>query len=249
MKFRPGLFDLTKEQENTVKMLYNGKVIKCLVAPFHSYNDLESLIPYTKSTYLFPEREMSEGQANSLISNLVASDITDEIIIITTQMGIILDMVDGVHVLTQNGTIVDGNTKTFMANIHTIRYKLLENPDHRNGSEPIEKTSGVNLTNLLIEEIRDLSGKSISRTEYDKLKKRVDIIGEDVIRNILKGMLKDINVSNTNTNIKGTNPIDKLINAYSKTQKDPDKYIDLTYELVDLYKKQGLSDDEIMMKL
>jgi len=249
MKFRPGLFDLTKEQENTVKMMYNGKVIKCLVAPFHSYNDLESLIPYTKSTFLFPEREMSEGQANSLISNLVASDITDEIIIITTQMGIILDMVDGVHVLTQNGTIVDGNTKTFMANIHTIRYDLLENPAHRNGSEPVEKTSGVNLTNLLIEEIRDLSGKSISRSEYDKLKKRVDIIGEDVIRNILKGMLKDINVSNTNTNIKGTNPIDKLINAYSKSQKEPDKYIELTYELVDLYKKQGLSDDEIMMKL
>jgi len=243
-KFRPGLFDLTKEQESNVKMMYNGKVIKCLVAPYHSYNDLESLIPYTKSTFLFPEREMSEGQANALISNLVASDIKDEIIIITTQMGIILDMVDGVHVLTQNGTIVDGNTKTFMANIHTIRYELLENPAHRNGTEPIEKTSGENLTNLLIKEIRELSGKSISRTEYDKLKKRVDIIGEDVIRNILKGMLKDINIS-----IKGSSSLDKLIEAYSKSYDDPDKYIKISYELVDLYRQQGLSDDEIMMKL
>ena len=195
IKFKPGLFDLTEEQEKTVKMMYKGKIIKCLVAPYHSFKDLESSIPYTKSTYLFPEREMSEGQANSLISNLVSSDITDEIIIITTQMGIILDMVDGVHVLTQNGTIVDGNTKTFMANIHTIRYDLLENSDHRNGSEPIEETAGSTATNNLITEIRDLSGETIPQSEYTELKKRVDIIGEDVIRNILSGMLEDVKVS------------------------------------------------------
>jgi len=245
IKFKPGLFDLTEEQEKTVKMMYKGKIIKCLVAPYHSFKDLESSIPYTKSTYLFPEREMSEGQANSLISNLVSSDITDEIIIITTQMGIILDMVDGVHVLTQNGTIVDGNTKTFMANIHTIRYDLLENSDHRNGSEPIEETAGSTATNNLITEIRDLSGETIPQSEYTELKKRVDIIGEDVIRNILSGMLEDVKVSKS----KWTSPIDKLIDAYSKSYDNPENYIKLTYEMVNLYRVEVLSDAYIMMKL
>jgi len=247
-KFKNGLFDLTKEQESNIKMMYNGKIIKCLVAPYHSYNDLESLIPYTKSTFLFPEREMSEGQANSLISNLVASDITDEIIIITTQMGIILDMVDGVHVLTQNGTIVDGNTKTFMANIHTIRYNLLENPEHRNSS--IINEENVSLGNKqasnLSNEINDIlnNSKTISKKKYDDLLLKVDLIGEVVIRNILKGMLKRIEI-----NSNGKSPIDKLIEAYSKNQSEPNKYIKISYELVDLYRKQGLSDDEIMMKL
>jgi len=254
-QFREGLFDLTKEQESTVRMMYNGKLIKCLVAPYHSFKDLESLIPYSKSTFLFPEREMSEGQTNSLISNLVESDITDDIIIITTQMGIILDMVTGVHVLTQNGTIVDSNVKTFMANIHTIRYELLENSAYQNGSEPVEKPAGVKSTNTLIDEINEVKGKTISRSEYDNLKMRVDMIGEDIIRNVLKGMLRDINVSKTTTKTTktttatGATPLDKLIDAYSKNNEDPEEYKELTYKLVDLYRLKGLSDQEIMMKI
>jgi len=56
MEIQNNLFDLTSEQEATSKMLYNGKIIKCLVAPYHTYNQLEKVIPYTKTTYLFPER-------------------------------------------------------------------------------------------------------------------------------------------------------------------------------------------------
>jgi len=48
-------------------MNYNGKVIKCLVAPYHSYAQLEQTVPFTKTTYLFPEREMSVAQVKTLI--------------------------------------------------------------------------------------------------------------------------------------------------------------------------------------
>ena len=37
MKINQNLFDLEPDQEATSKMMYNGKVIKCLVAPYHSY--------------------------------------------------------------------------------------------------------------------------------------------------------------------------------------------------------------------
>jgi hypothetical protein len=247
MRFKEGLFELTKEQENTVKMMYNGKLIKCLVAPYHSYSDLESVIPYTKSTFLFPEREMSDGQANSLISNLVESDL-DNIIIITTHMGIILDMVDGVHVLTQNGTIVDGKTKTFMANIHNIRYNLLENPKHRNGTEQIEKSKGVTEINKIIDKINELNGSSISQEEYNELKVKVDMIGEDVIRNTLTEMIREISISKT-TLSKNLTLLDKLIDAYSQNESDPEKYKEITYKLVELYRLQGLSDQDIMLKI
>jgi len=249
MRFKEGLFELTEEQENTVRMMYNGKLIKCLVAPYHSYSDLESVIPYTKSTFLFPEREMSDGQANSLISNLVESDL-DNIIIITTHMGIILDMVDGVHVLTQNGTIVDGKTKTFMANIHNIRYDLLENPKHRNGTEQFEKPKGVTETNKIIDKINELKGSSISQEEYNELKVKVDMIGEDLIRNVLTGMMREISISKTkSTSSKNLTILDKLIDAYSQNESDPEKYKEITYKLVELYRLQGLSDQDIMLKI
>lgn len=56
MNISKNLFDLTEDQEKTSKMMYDGKVIKCLVAPYHSYDQLEKVIPYTKTTFLFPER-------------------------------------------------------------------------------------------------------------------------------------------------------------------------------------------------
>jgi len=43
------LFDLTSDQIDQSKMIYNDKVIKCLVAPYHTYSQLEKLITYTPS--------------------------------------------------------------------------------------------------------------------------------------------------------------------------------------------------------
>lgn len=193
MKFKENLFDLTAEQIETSKMMYDGKVIKCLVAPYHSYADLEKMIPYTKTTLLFPEREMSVAQVRSLISMIVAQPSNEEYRIVTANQNIIIDMVDAcVRVLTEGGEIVSSPCKTFMANIHDIRHYLLENDAHRISKEEQEQ-SRKKITDIF-DYIK--SKKSITSSEYNELKAKIDIIGERIIRIRLMDLLNEIPKNN-----------------------------------------------------
>lgn len=185
------LFDLSDEEKSMSEMMYEGKIIKCLVAPYHTYEELEKEIPYTKTTFLFPEREMSTSQLPQLISMIVANPNIQEAKIITANQNIILDMIDGcVRVLTEGGKIVPSPTKTFMANIHTIRYELLENEAHQLSKE--EKTSGVSSVNQIISILNDYEGKTMEKAKYEILMSKIDIIGEDIIRKKLKQMAHSI---------------------------------------------------------
>lgn len=196
LKLSENLFDLTSEQEETSKMMYDGKVIKCLVAPYHSYKQLEEILPYTKTTYLFPEKEMSMQQVTGFISMIVSNtNITDEVRIVTANQNVIIDMVDAcVRILTEGGDIVESPEKTFMANIHTIRHCLLENDAHRISDE--ERTSGMKSVNDLITKINEYtdSGKTMDESEYDALIMKVSQIGEPLIGDKLKQMARRINV-------------------------------------------------------
>ena len=90
-EIKPNLFDLSKEEEQSSKMMYEGKIFKCLVAPYHTYQELEKIIPYTKNTYLFPERDIPSGKLPSLVSMMVKNPSKEEFRIITTNQFIILD--------------------------------------------------------------------------------------------------------------------------------------------------------------
>jgi len=189
MKINQNLFDLTTDQEATSKMMYNGKVIKCLVAPYHSYAQLEKVVPFTKTTYLFPEREMSISQVKSLISMIVANPSQDEFRIITANQNIIIDMVgECVRVLTEGDEVVYTGTKTFMANIHDIRYELLENDAHRLSES--DRTQSHNKIQALIDRVNDKSTK-ISQLDFGKLITEIDLIGEPIIKSKLKEMAYD----------------------------------------------------------
>lgn len=189
MKINQNLFDLTTDQEATSRMMYNGKVIKCLVAPYHSYAQLEKVIPYTKTTYLFPEREMSISQVKSLISMIASNPSQDEFRIITANQNIIIDMVgECVRVLTEGDEVVYTGTKTFMANIHDIRYNLLENDDHRLSES--DRTQSHNKIQALIDRVNDKSTK-ISQLDFGKLITEIDLIGEPIIKSKLKEMAYD----------------------------------------------------------
>lgn len=189
MKINQNLFDLTTDQEATSKMMYNGKVIKCLVAPYHSYAQLEKIVPFTKTTYLFPEREMSISQVKSLISMIAANPSQDEFRIITANQNIIIDMVgECVRVLTEGDDVVYTGTKTFMANIHDIRYELLENDDHRLSES--DRTQAHNKIQALIDRVNDKSTK-ISQLDFGKLITEIDLIGEPIIKTKLKEMAYD----------------------------------------------------------
>lgn len=61
------VFKLEKEQEDTTKMFYNGKIIKCLIAPYHTSEYFEKNLEWADNIYVFPENFIPRGQLNSLI--------------------------------------------------------------------------------------------------------------------------------------------------------------------------------------
>jgi len=173
------LFNLSQTDINTCKAIYNGKVIKCLVAPYHSYNELESIISYSRYTYLFPERDLNMIQISNFISMLTNSNINEDILLITSSQNIIINMIDCcVKILTQHNTIVDCPCKTFAANIHDIRHLILENEAHQ-----VNKKSDYVTDNIhdLIKKVKLLNSSS-TRQEKNVLIEQAKLIGEPFIR-------------------------------------------------------------------
>lgn len=144
-------------------------------------------IPYSETTYLFPERELSLSKLPYFISMIVENDkIKDEVKIITTNQNIIIDMVDCcVRVLNEKGEIVASPIKTLAANIHDIRYKLLENPDHCFSKK--EKERSQVLINEIMSEIN--SNNRIEKKDYERLFSKIQLIGEPLIQNAVESQL------------------------------------------------------------
>ena len=66
----------------------------------------------------------------SVFANLVMSYLIKRRFDTTTNQNVIMDMVDDcVRVLTEYNEVVASPVKTFAANIHDIRYSLLENKE------------------------------------------------------------------------------------------------------------------------
>lgn len=193
MQIKENLFDLTKEQIETSKMIYEGKIVKCLIAPYHTYAQLEKIIPFTKTTYLFPERELNANQVRGLLSMIVKSPLKGEFLIITASQSVILDMADDcVRILTEGGDVVPCPIKTFMANIHSIKYEIFDNEAYRLSKET--KSQGVKDINILIDKINSAKSKVLSKKERDALVTKVSLIGEPLIANKLLEMIGDIRV-------------------------------------------------------
>jgi hypothetical protein len=183
MKLSNNLFDLSKEQIETSKMMYEGKIIKCLVAPYHTERNLE--IDWAPNIFMFPEKEFTQLQTRQFVSMLVNSKF-DEILVITTDINIILDMVDtSVRILTEFDTIVPSPEKTFMANQHTIIYCLLNNQDHQKSAN--DKQKAKDDINKVIERIN--KSKGFDKSEYDEILNFINMIGEPLISGSLKQML------------------------------------------------------------
>jgi len=219
-KISKELFELSEEDISMSKMIYDDKIIKCLVTPYHSYKQLEEMIEYSENTYLFPENEMSSQQTSSFISMIVSNKkIKEEIKIITKSQSIILDMIDCcVKILTEGGDIVDCPVKTFCANIHDIRYSILENKEHQLSQE--QKSNSVLLINNLVDIINEHEGKEMLREDFDKLTFKIKQIGEELIRNRLLNMSNDIIVIDKKVEpIKNENISNKSLKVLEKELK------------------------------
>ena len=128
MKLSQNLFELSEEDIETSKMMYN-KVIKCLVVPYHTQKQLE--LDYSPNVFMFPENEMTESQAKKFIS-MVTNLPLQEVLIITKSSNIIYDMVDCcVRILTENNVIITCPVKTFAANLWDISLLILNNKEHQ----------------------------------------------------------------------------------------------------------------------
>lgn len=189
MKLHPNLFDLTPEQEELSKTIYNGKIIKCLIAPHHTPNTIK--MDYAPNIFMFPEKDMNWTQTKQLVALLVASPSITEALIITSSIEIIYDMVDGCcRVLTEMDTIVDCPIKTFAANQHSIRYEILEGTQFKKSEA--EKRESHKKINVIIDRVNAAEKTGVTKDEYDSLLTEINLIGEDIISHRLKEMLNNL---------------------------------------------------------
>jgi len=184
MKLSCNLFELSEQDIETSKMMYN-KVIKCLVAPYHTQNILE--LDYTSNVFMFPENEMTESQTKQFISMVIKSPL-QEVLIITKSSNIIYDMVDCcVRILTENNVIIPCPVKTFAANLWDISLLILNNKEHQ--KTEAEKSKSHVVIGDIINKIEN--SKSFTNEEADNISKTIDIIGDEVISYNLKKMINE----------------------------------------------------------
>lgn len=182
------IFKLEKGQEDFTKMFYDGKVIKCLVAPYHTAEYFEKNLEWADNIYVFPENSIPRDRLSSLIGMIVASP-KQEVIIITTSNEIITQMIgDNVRIFTQAGNIVPCPIKCLMANIHDIRYNILENKSFQDGNSTNISNFGEGFVKSLIDKINTTE---MTKENYELFKSRIDLVGEKVIRVALMNTLEN----------------------------------------------------------
>lgn len=183
MKLTKSFFELTEKQtENSI--LFYGKIIKCLIAPYHTINTIP--LESNDTIYVYPERDLNIEERKNLLNVILKSD-KKEICFVTSDLFIITDMInDCTRLLTQDEQVIEISEKIFSANPHTIINSVLKN----NSSKPFQQNY-INLINNLISVIK--TGK-MSKKEYNDYKKIIDNIGEPLISNQLNNMLSNVEV-------------------------------------------------------
>lgn len=187
-KITKELFELTKEQEQTSISIY-GKIIKCLIAPYHNIKNIP--LEANDEVFVYPERDLNIQQRKEIVG-IMSSSAKKEICFVTSDLYLILDMVDCCcRILTPDGKIEELYEKTFSANPHTIIYKVLQDDTH----VKLYKDDIKNSRNTINEVINAVNKKTMTKAEYDKNLAIIELIGEDLIRNKLKNMLRDVTIT------------------------------------------------------
>ncbi len=207
-KVSKNLFDLTPEQEQASISIY-GKVVKCLIAPYHSIKDIP--LEPNNEVYVYPERDLNIQQRKDIVG-IMASSSKEEIRFVTSDLFLIIDMLDGCcRILTPDGEIVECPEKTFAANPHTIIYEVIH--DEFYVKEQKKKTMDYKVViNKIIE---DVNKKKMTSEEYEKTKTTIKLIGEDLIRTKLLEMLSDVKIIHSYEKNNFTGKLD-----FSESEKD-----------------------------
>jgi hypothetical protein len=181
------LFELTPEQKQMSISMY-GKVIKCLIAPYHSIKDIP--LEPNNEVYVYPERDLNIQQRKTIVG-VMANSAKEEICFVTSDVFIITDMFDGCcRILTPDGEIEEVPTKTFAANAHDILLTVLQDDNY------VEKykEGAKDYRNMINGIITAIEKKTMTQAEYDKNESLIDMIGEPVIAGPLRNMLREVKI-------------------------------------------------------
>ena len=182
-KIKSTLFELSKEEKESSISMY-GKIVKCLVAPYHRYDTIP--LESNNDVYVYPERDLTISERKNLMSIIAKSD-KKEIKLVTSDVFIIKDIIkDCIKILKFDGSIISCPVQTFAANEHTILLEVLQNDD--------DNAQTTIWHNKIYKIMTDLNKKTISKTLYKEYKETIQLIGEDMIRIPLEKMLNKITV-------------------------------------------------------
>lgn len=175
-------FKLGDSEIEKSKKIY-GKIIKCLISPYHQPNDFKNTNykhEKNRSVYLFPEHKLTLEQTKNVISEIMKTK-SDNILIITSNVNIIMDMIDCcVRILNKDNTISYCTKKTYGANYYDIHEIMFNNRD----SIPNKAHSDIKEYINYIESVDSINSK-----EYEDGVYFCDIIGDEIISYKLRDML------------------------------------------------------------
>ena len=179
-------FELTEEEVKTSIEIY-GKVIKCVIAPYHTpWNVTETEVGklVAESIITFPERIISAKDCKFYIKNLVEDKSgAKEVLIITSNTDIISDMIrQNVRLLDKDGELHEIDLKPFLANVHDIR-NLMGLMNNDNFSSDLLKDQ--------IEKICNCTDKNQPLKDEELIGKIIDSIGDPLIVNIMERQFED----------------------------------------------------------
>ena len=183
------IFSLKESQVNASKAMYNGKIIKCLIDPHHNLDDVTNYIGNGSQgkLYIFPENNMSLLDTQLFIKNLVDSEISEPITIITANQNIIMDMIgDCVGILNTDYSVSECNSATLYANLYDIQRIC-----------GLKRCSvfAANKLKELIDAVAIFETDStliITSAEYTEIKESLDIIGDEVFKFMISNKLEKI---------------------------------------------------------
>jgi hypothetical protein len=189
------LFEIIEEAKELSKKFYNGIIVKCLVAPYHSEQLLKTYFNEKIGYYgyIMPENNMSLNNQRywlrELLESMEGSDVK-EIHIITSSMHIIRDMLgECTRLLTETYDIVNPleegdefnktHGKTLAANFYEIETAYLNNEKYKKDEKQYHS--------IKLFEIIDIVNKdNPSEEELTNAIEVIEVLGDSFLKSSLK---------------------------------------------------------------
>lgn len=180
------IFDISEQDIEKSKKIYNGIFIKVLITTNHNINTIQDALKLKGKVLYYPENNQSNRDTKLFIEGLtrMSTEFTDEVTIVTESIDIIRDMVaSNVRILTPDGEIIKPPIETFMGNVAEINNEIFNREDIPHFADRYVME--------LINEINSYDGMEMSNDVKLDFENRIEIIGDLFLKCALKEQLKN----------------------------------------------------------